>query len=173
QGAIVMAVLMDKMVTDVNGNTVPFLDKETGQFTMFNYQNGVIELKPEFQTSENIESFRNFTGDNIQNLVLQMTDAVSRSQGNYDSLDIMMLKKNIWGRAATLFMTWFAEHINQRFGISGDKNYNLNTGKKRRDGRFIEAYRANKINTTVAALAGFGVAYGLDTVALTAFGIGA
>jgi hypothetical protein len=163
---------MDKKVTDVNGNVVPLLNKETGEFTIYTLNNGRLELKPEFQTPENIEAYQKFKGTTIQNLVLKMTDAVSRSQGNYDSLDIMMAKKSIWGRAATLFMTWFAEHINQRFGVSGDKNYNLNTGKKRRHGRFIEAYKSNKLNTMIGAVTGLTVSYGLGGPLLLAMGVG-
>lgn len=170
QGAILLAVLMDKMVTDINGNTVPFLNKETQEFSM--YEPGTTTLKPEFRTEENVEAYENFKGENIGSLVIQMTDAVSRSQGNYDSLDIMMAKKSIWGRAGTLFMTWFAEHLNQRFGISGDSNYNLATGKKRRDGRFVEAFRANKVNTSLAAATGLAVSYGIGGPLLLAAGFG-
>lgn len=171
QGAIVMAILMDHMVEGKDGS-VPFLDKTTGEFNIYDRIDGMLVLKDEFRTPANEEYYEAFKGDVMENLVLKMTDAVSRSQGNYNSLDIMMVKKSLWGRAGTLFMTWFAEHINQRFGTSGDANYNLHTGKKRRDGRFVEAYKSNKANTILAAGIGLTAAYGLGGAVLAAGGVG-
>ena len=173
QGAIIMAMLMDEMVLHpVTGELVPLLDKETGQFTIYDFIDGQIELKPEFRNTSNIENFEEFRGKDMQKLLHRMTDAVSRSQGNYDVRDIMQIKANLWGRAGTVFMTWFAEHVNQRFGMSGDKNYNLATKKKRRDGRFVEAYRSNKVNTSIAAALGLTVAYGIGPVVLGVAGVG-
>lgn len=172
QGAIIMAIMMDKQVTDVDGNVVPLLDKNTGEFTIYNFEEGKLTLKDEYRTPENIASYENFNSSDTEQMILQMVDSVSRSQGNYDSLDIMLAKKSVWGRAATLFMTWFPEHINQRFGISGEGNVNLATGKGRRHGRFIEAYRANKVNTTIAAATALTVSYGIGGPLLAAAGVG-
>ncbi len=174
QGAIVMAVLMDTYVTHpVTGEQVAILDRDSGEFSIHDFKNGVVSLKPEFQTPEIIASYENFESSEFQHLLIRMTDAVSRSQGNYDARDIMMLKKGVWGRAATLFMTWFAEHVNQRFGRSGENNYNLVTGEKRKDGRFIGAYKANKFNTIVGGAIGMGIAYGAFGPLIAAAGFGA
>jgi hypothetical protein len=174
QGGIILSILMDTMITNPKtGEKVPMLNRDTGEFTIYDLVDGQVVLKEEFRSDANLQTFSNFKGEQAETMVLRMVDAVSRSQGNYDALDIMFIKKTIWGRAATLFMTWFAEHLNQRFGKSGDANYNLATGKRRRDGRYIEAYRANKVNSIVAMATGTAISYGIGGPFLAAAGVGA
>lgn len=154
QGAIMLAIMMDTKIKDNEGNEHTIIDKETGKFIPFEIEGGILKVKPEFE-----ESFK-FESDDVANLVLRLEDAVSHSQGNYNQYDIMLAKKNIWGRAGTLFMTWFPEHFNQRWGLRGDNNYNLFTGKKRKEGRFVAGYKANKANFLAYMLGVLGISYG-------------
>lgn len=158
QGAIMLAIMMDEDIVDNNGNKFKLFDKDTMSFTPFTLDNyGVLQIKPEFS-----ESFT-FNSEQIENMVLRIEDAVSHSQGNYNQFDIMKIKKSMWGRAATVFMTWFPEHFNQRWGVrnmNGDLNVNLFTGKKRQDGRFIAAYKTSKPTFFMYMLGALGISYG-------------
>lgn len=156
QGGIMMAIMMDKVIKDNQGNEHPLLNKDTKEFSCFNIENGVLSFKPEFSNNK-LEDF--------ENLVIDITTAVSRSQGNYNPLDIMYAKKTIWGRAATLFLTWMPEHLNQRFGVNNDNMIDYMSGKKKPEGRFISAFKASKVNTLTAALAAIGISYGALGVA--------
>ena len=151
QGGIMMAIMMDKTIKDKEGNDHPLLNKDTKEFTCFNVENGVLSFKPEFD---------NNTFEEFENLVIDITTAVSRSQGNYNPLDIMYAKKSIWGRAASMFLTWMPEHLHQRFGTNNDNIIDYMTGKKKPEGRFITAFKANKVNTLTGALAAIGISYG-------------
>lgn len=158
QGAIMLAIMMDEDIVDNNGNKFKLFDKDTMSFTPFALDEyGVLKIKPEFS-----ESFT-FNSEQIENMVLRIEDAVSHSQGNYNQFDIMKIKKSMWGRAATVFMTWFPEHFNQRWGVrdmNGDLNVNLFTGKKRQDGRFIAAYKTSKPSFFMYMLGALGISYG-------------
>ena len=37
------------------------------------------------------------------------------NHGNYDPNSAMLIKKTVWGRAATIFRTWMFEGFNTRF----------------------------------------------------------
>lgn len=170
QGAIILSLMMDVKIKDNAG--VEHTLFQDGELKPYELIDGKLVLKSEFDNEENKANFSNFTSENILKLKIRMEDAVSRSQGNYDIFDIMLAKKSIWGKASTLFMTWFPEHVNQRFGVSGDNNYNIFTGKKRRDGRFIEAYKSNKLNAIGYTIGALGISHaGLGFAGLASAGV--
>lgn len=158
QGAIILSVMMDMKITDNNGNEYPLFDKDKMTFTPFQLDaNGVIQIKPEFSNSFD------FASEEVSDMVLQIEAAVSHSQGNYNQFDIMKIKESIWGRAATVFMTWFPEHLDQRWGVrdaNKDFNINLFSGKKRQDGRFVSGYKASKPIFGIYMLTALGISYG-------------
>lgn len=154
QGAIMLSIMMDTKIKDNQGNEHTLLDRNTKKFVPFDIIDGVLKIKPEFEDSFSLQ------GDEMTKLTLKIEDAVSHSQGNYNQYDIMLAKKNIWGRAGTLFMTWFPEHINQRWGLRGKDNYNLFTGKEKKEGRFIAGYKTNKANFLTYIVATLGISYG-------------
>jgi len=169
QGGIILSMMYGKEIKDVDGNSHKLFDGNS--LVPYDLVDGNLQLKPKFDTEENRANLLDFSGKDITKLKIRMEDAVSRSQGNYDIFDIMMAKRNIWGRAATLFMTWFPEHVNQRFGVNSENNVSIFTGKKRRDGRFIAAYKGNKANAAMYALGTLAISYGtLGTVGLAATG---
>ena len=161
QGAIMLAILMD---TKING--IPLLNKETGKFEAFHIQDGVLKLKPEF------EGLIDFGSEEFSTLTSKMVDAISHSQGDYDINDIKKYKTNLAGRSSTLFLTWMPEHINQRWGVVGDNSYNYFTGKKKRNGRYITAAKANPVNFVSYWLMTGAITYGsLGLVATAGVGV--
>lgn len=158
QGAIMLSVMMDTKIFDNNGNEYKFFDPETMTFPAFNFEEGTISIKPEFS-----DSF-SFNTPEMERMVLKIEDAVSHSQGNYNQHDIMKIKRGVWGRALTTFMTWFPEQVNQRWGTrtTGDElNINLFTGKERRDGRYVEAWKTSKPAFLTFVLTSLGISYGM------------
>jgi len=139
QGAILLSILMDTKVKDLDGNETPIFDGK--EFKIYNNVDGRLVLKPEYRTEENITNWENFDIDEIdlknnQFFITRnkMKNAISRSQGNYDNLDIIDATKNIWGRSLTLFMKWMPEHFMQRF--SSGKGIDLTTGESKLKGRY-------------------------------------
>lgn len=152
QGSIMLAIMMDYEIKDKNGNTVKLLNPDTKQFSCFEIDNGILKFKEEFS---NID-FESFT-----DLISKMTLAVSRSQGNYSEIDIMMIKKHIWGKAGMIFMTWFPEHLHQRFGTNPDDIVDLPLGRLKPEGRFVKAFKANKVIGGTSVLSALGISYGM------------
>ena len=153
QGGIMLSMMMDFKITDSTGNEMPLLDKDTQTFNGFEMNSeGRLITKPGF---EHLEDMFNF-----EDLIVNMSVAISRSQGNYSGNDIMMAKRSIWGKAATMFLTWLPEHLNQRFGSSQQVDlYSRNINPQ---GRYISALKANKLNTlTLLGAGGLGISYGL------------
>lgn len=163
QGAILLSVLMDAKIKDISGNEVSLFDGKG--FPAYDNQDGKLVLKEEFRTPENISNWENFAIDekeisNNQYFVTKqkIKNAISRSQGNYDNLDVINATKDIWGRALTLFMKWMPEHFMQRF--SSGKGIDLATGKNKIKGRYRYLWENNPalITTGVASLfIGFGL----------------
>lgn len=172
QGSIMLAKMMDFVLKDAQGNPLlnedgsqmKLLDRDTQQFNAFDIdENGLLVAKPGFEHLNDISQF--------DDLVVDMSVAVSRSQGNYSTNDIMQAKKTIWGRAGTMFMTWLPEHLNQRFGIAGEGQVDLYRRDVKQEGRYVAGWRANKFNAAALMLGGLGISYGmLGTVGL--FGAG-
>lgn len=146
QGAIFLSVLMDTKIQDTSGNEVPIFDGNA--FSIYDNIDGKLVLKEEYRTPENISNWENFDidEDNLANNQFLLTKqkvktAISRSQGNYDSLDVIDATKHIWGRALTLFMKWMPEHFMQRF--SSGKNFDLTTGQQGLKGRYRSLWDNN------------------------------
>ena len=155
QGTIALAVAMDHKVTDNEGNVVSLYDRD-GNFNVFDLVNGELVLKPQFiNPAKGINDIHDFMGsEEIFQLQQKMTQAISKSQGNYDSEDVMYLTKNTWGKLASTFTKWRYEHIMQRF--SPGQGYDLSTGNKRAKGRYVHLWQS----TGSMAMAG-GIAAGI------------
>ncbi len=162
QGSIMLAMMMDfnlkdkdgKDILKENGEPLKLLDRESKLFNGFEVdQNGLLKAKPGFEHLLDIANF--------ENLIIGMSAAIARSQGNYSTNDIMLGKKHVWGRAATMFKTWLPEHLNQRFGVSDKGQVDLYRRNKKADGRFIAGLKANKLNAFTILGASLGISYGL------------
>lgn len=143
QAEIVHCMLQDFTINDVNGVSHDFYDKKTNTWVAF--IPGTTQLKPEFRTAENMgwETFhlQDEAGmKNMNNFFVAKTkidDMIKRTQGNYSKIDSIGIHNKILGRVLMLFMRWFPEHLNQRFGMrTGD----VVQGKAKYIGRFNMLY---------------------------------
>lgn len=160
QSEIILSMLMDVTIKDKDGNIHKFFDGSSFPA----YKPGTLELKDEFKfnSSGNINEdnigWENFTlnDDNKganQFFIskLKIEDAIKQTQGNYSNTDsIAFTTKNNWGRLVMLFMRWFPEHFNQRFG---KRDVNLIQGKNNQVGRYRGILKSIPATSIFAATA--------------------
>lgn len=155
QGTVILSVLQDVEIKDNRGNTYQFFDGE--KFPALEMKDGVLHIKDEFNESFKLDE------DSMLDTILRLETAVSKTQGNYNNLDVMLAKKPWFGRAAMLFKTWMAEAFNKRWGASSfnnDINVNLfNVGGKR-EGYMLKALRNNPSAMAMYTAGAIGVSYG-------------
>ena len=164
QGAILLSVLMDTTLKAKDGTIVSLFDGTS--FPAYDNVNGKLVLKEEFRTPENVSNWEDFNidEDNIANndyfiSRMKIKNAISRSQGNYDNLDVINATKDIWGRSLTIFMKWMPEHFMQRF--SSGEGVDLTTGKNKIRGRYRYAFKNNPALLT-SGLATLFISFGLS-----------
>lgn len=157
QGEIVLSILMDTKIKDANGEEYPFFNKDTMTFTAYELVDGNLKLKDEFNTEDNQKTWGSFgvDRDNIENngyllARSKMKHAIARSQGNYESNDTQMILNSTLGRVVSQYKRWLPEHVMQRFNTN-DKDYDLQTGKKKQKGRYIH------VLDNAGALGGLGL----------------
>lgn len=168
QGAILLSILMDTMITNpTTGEQVAIFNGK--EFPAHDLVEGKLVLKPEFRSNSNISNWENFEIDenDIANNQFFLTrskikTAISRSQGNYDNLDVIDATKNIWGRSLTLFMKWMPEHFMQRFGKG--EGIDITTGKSKLKGRYRSLLENSPALATTGALTLF-TTFGLSPIA--------
>lgn len=160
QGTIALAVMMDHTI-----NGIPVFNKKTNEFNFFTMNNGVLTPKPGYEDI--------LSSQEMFNLMDKITNAISHSQGNYNPFDSVMGKQYVLGSMAMLFKTYLPEHVYQRWGIQDETTptYDLLTGKKRREGRYVTAIKKNKMISVAHMAAGLYGAYAFGTLG-TILGIG-
>lgn len=173
QGTIALAVAMDHMITDNEGIQVPLYDRE-GNFNAFDLVNGELILKEQFiSPKKGINDIYDFmASEEMFQLKQKMTQAISKSQGNYDSQDSIKITGNIWGKLLATFTKWRYEHIMQRFSPGQGKD--LITGKDRAKGRYVHLWQSTGSMMAAGGLAagvtfGFGIpiVVGMGGIGLT------
>lgn len=160
QGEIVFCMLANLKVTAENGQEFDFFDKETMEFTLF--EPGTTIVKEGFRTAENLgwETFQlnNETTNQFFIHKTRIDEVIKHTQGNYSNLDSIKFQEKLFGRAMMLFMRWFPEHLNQRFG---SRRFNLVQENSKYMGRYKAMYNNPAllgIGTTATLLATFGPA---------------
>lgn len=121
------------------------------------------DLKEEFRTEDNVNSWEKLTGDDYLAFKNKMNEGIVRAHGNYDELRGMMVKSNLAGKAIAMFKTWLPMQLFWRFG---QEQTNLKTGET-----FKGRYRSFTPGT--AAVFGMGIglsAFGPIGVAMGAVG---
>ena len=154
----ILAVLMDKEITSADGKrTVKLFDGKS--LPAYEIKDGLLQLKEEFKTPENIETWQNFSNSQASKNKLYMSDIIGTINGDYSRTGVTMAKKTPLGRTAMLFKTWMSNWLYRRIA-SNQKN--LITGKKNFDG-FWHSHRPASVATAVGVplLATFGWPVGL------------
>jgi hypothetical protein len=168
QGSILLSILMDTTITNqITGEQTPIFDGNG--FPVYDLVDDILVLKDEYRSAENLSNWENFEIDEIDITNNQffltrskIKNAISRSQGNYDNLDVIDATKNIWGRSLTLFMRWMPEHAMQRFSSGGDVD--IVTGKTKLKGRYRSAMDNNPALVTTGVIT-LITSFGLTPVA--------
>lgn len=124
-------------------------------------------LKPEFDTLENQEKFKD-DSDFMIDTRIQIREIINRTHGDYSELGRMQANKHFFMRAVTLMKKWMFSAIMVRFGTE-DANLNLGTGVK---GRY-RSYDRNSLTFAAGVLGSvtFGIP-GLIFSGALAFGAG-
>ena len=124
QGEIVLALLgrSDIKIKDINGNEFPIFDTQKNDFAIYDEEaavRGILRLKPEFRTEENISQWEKFEIDNTNhtnlNLIQQMQSTITRIQGNYEDIDIMPIQTSVVGKSIIRYKRWAGSHFSQKF----------------------------------------------------------
>lgn len=168
QGTIALAVAMDHMITDNQGNKVPMYDSE-GNFNAFEFVDGQLQLRPEFVDPANgINDIHDFMAtEDMFELKQKMTQAISKSQGNYDNMDVTDITRLTWGRVLSTFTKWRYEHLAQRF--SPGEGHDLVFGKQRARGRYMHLFDSPGALTAAAGVGAF-VTFGTAIPVIAAAG---
>jgi hypothetical protein len=158
QGEIVFCMLANLKVKDKYGNEYSFFNRETMEFTLF--EPGTTIIKDDFRTPENLgwETFQLNKETTNQFYVYKnrIDEIIKQTQGNYSNLDSIMFQDSLYGKAIMLFMRWFPEHLNQRFG---KRKFNIVQENSSYTGRYRAMYNNPAllgIGTTATLLATFG-----------------
>jgi len=178
QGAILLSILKDTKITDKDGNEVSIFDGKG--FPAHEVKEGNLVLKSEFATEKNLTTWEYFNIDeqdasnNSYFLTrMKIKNAISRSQGNYDNLDVTQATNNLLGKMSTMFMRWMPEHFMQRYA-SGE-GFDLTTGEAKLKGRYRSLWANKNIMFPVlglSAIAGFGIGAIPVSIAASSIAIG-
>ena len=122
QWEIAICIMMNTDIRDINGNTHKLFDSKKQEFTA--YEPGTLTLKPEFRTPENEAMWENFQVYQLEDskksdsiaMVTRIKAVVEKTQGNYNSDDIIQLQNTVHGKLLTMYTRYMYENTNMQFG---------------------------------------------------------
>lgn len=123
QAPIMIAMLKDRTITGVNGETSSIWDALD--------ENG--NLIPGFDTEENKINWEQASGKEYTDFKTTISKAIVFAHGNYDDKRGMMAKSTILGKALLMFKTWITSAFYQRYATKQD---DLESGIKGFYGRY-------------------------------------
>lgn len=163
QAVVGIARLMGIEITDKNGNISNVwdaLDKD-------------MNLKPEFQTTENNKRWTS-SSDDMLHEIRRIRELIKKIHGDYSEEGELKVSKKILGRMAILFKRWVSKTVVNRFGVEDDttdlgiqkgryRSYNRNNAAVA--GTVIGTVFMPGIGTVIGGSAGYaaGLLYGKDT----------
>lgn len=138
----ILAMAMDLHITDVNGVVHPLFDGSS--FTAYNNNDGVLELKPEFRTPENIQHYEQMDSEDIISWKVGVGDMINSLNGDYSKTGVTLSKSKIYTKPFMIFKTWLPKYLHSRYRI---EQKNIATGET--ETGFLVASFLNK-KTSVA-----------------------
>ena len=120
----ILAMAMDIEIADINGVKHPLFDGSS--FIAYNNNNGVLELKPEFKTPENIQHFEQMDSEDMINWKVNVGDMINSLNGDYSKTGVTQIKGSIYTRPFMIFKTWLPKYIHSRYRIN---QKNITTGE--------------------------------------------
>jgi hypothetical protein len=120
----ILSMLGDKKITsitDVNGNVAPIFDVDdhSNPHPAFFLENGVLKLKPEFDTQENRDTWITRSSKEYAETFGEsgkIPKVIALINGDYRDTSSVMMKKSVIGAMVMAFKTWVASYYLRRFG---------------------------------------------------------
>lgn len=123
----ILAMAMDVMVTDKNGNQEPLFDG--GAFNVYEdpkTTGGKLRLKEEFRTPENIAQFETMDSEDMTTWKTDIDDMTKSIAGDYSKTGITRIKGSIYTKPFMVFKTWIPRFISSRYRY---EQKNIRTGQ--------------------------------------------
>jgi len=123
----ILAMAMDKMVTDKNGNQEPLFDG--GAFNVYedpDTTGGKLRLKEEFRTPENIAEFEDMDTEDMVTWKTDVDNMTKSLAGDYSKTGITRIKGSIYTKPFMVFKTWLPRFISSRYRY---EQKNIRTGQ--------------------------------------------
>jgi hypothetical protein len=123
----ILAMAMDKMVTDKNGNQEPLFDG--GAFNVYedpDTTGGKLRLKDIFRTPENIAEFEEMDTENMVTWKTDIDNMTKSIAGDYSKTGITRVKGSIFTKPFMVFKTWIPRFISSRYRY---EQKNIRTGQ--------------------------------------------
>jgi len=123
----ILAMAMDKMVTDKNGNQEPLFDG--GAFNVYedpDTTGGKLRLKEEFRTPENIAEFEEMDTEDMVTWKTDIDNMTKSIAGDYSKTGVTRVKGSIYTKPFMVFKTWIPRFISSRYRY---EQKNIRTGQ--------------------------------------------
>ena len=123
----ILAMAMDMMVTDKNGNQEPLFDG--GAFNVYedpDLTGGKLRLKEEFRTPENIAKFEQMDTEDMVTWKTDVDNMTKSIAGDYSKTGITRVKGSIYTKPFMVFKTWIPRFISSRYRY---EQKNIRTGQ--------------------------------------------
>lgn len=117
----ILAKLADIVIVSKNGTSVPIFDVNdtSNPHPAFTLNNGVLELKPEFDTQENRDTWINRNSQEYADIFGEsgiIPKTIARINGDYRESTNMGIKNTTLGSMFMMFKTWMPAFIQRRYG---------------------------------------------------------
>ena len=115
-----LSLLTGVEMTDKKGNSVPLFNADTGTFPAFQIQEGVLVLKPEFDTKKNNDTFINFNSQEAANIFGEsgkLPKAIAFINGDYRDSTAYLAEKYLVTAMTLMFKRWAIATIYKKAGI--------------------------------------------------------
>lgn len=123
----ILAMAMDMMVTDKNGNQEPLFDG--AGFNVYedpDTTGGKLRLKEEFRTPENIAKFEEMDTEEMVTWKADIDNMTKSIAGDYSKTGITRVKGSIYTKPFMVFKTWIPRFISSRYRY---EQKNIRTGQ--------------------------------------------
>ncbi len=160
----ILSMLMDKTITDKDGNEVAIFNGK--ELIPYEIKDGILQLKEEFATEENIATWQDFSNNVAADNKLYMSEVIGLINGDYSRTGSTYSKKSHIGKTLMLFKTWMPNAVYSRFAKG---QTNLLLGKKELNG----IYTSHRPITLGATLGTVGLLTAGLPVAIPAYLAGA
>lgn len=151
----ILSMAMDMTVkhnTEKNpdGTAVEYPLFDGSSFTIYDNVDGILTLKPEFRTPENIAQYETMDSPDMINWKTNVEEMIRSLNGDYSATGVTQVKASLYTRPLMLFKTWIPRYISTRYKF---EQQNIRTGNTE-TGYLISTFLNKKTSTTGALMLG-------------------